>query len=131
MDAGTALQMAVYGALSAAPPIGAPVFDQVPENAAYPQIEIAGGSSRAWKSALVRGEQVTVEIHIWSRYDGYKEARQLLAAVRDRIDEVDLVLPEGVLLVDIQFVEEDVMIDVDDVTRHGWVRFLATVVVVP
>jgi hypothetical protein len=129
MDAGTALQTAVYSVLTAAPPIGAGVFDRVPDNATYPQIEIVGGTSRAWKSALVRGEQVTVEIHIWSRYDGYKEARQLLADVRDRIDEVDLPVPAGVTLVDIQFVEEDLMIDVDNLTRHGWVRFLAIVTV--
>ena len=127
-DAGSALQTAVFTALSAAPPIGAAVYDRVPENAPYPQIEILGGISNAWKFAAVRGEQVTVEIHVWSRYDGYKEARALLATIRDRIDEIDLAL-NGVGLVDIQFLNEDLMLDVDNMTRHGILRFNAICVV--
>jgi hypothetical protein len=129
MDAGTAVQTAVYQALTAAPPIGAQVSDGPQQGATYPQIEIQGNLSRAWKSAAVRGEQITVEIHVWSRYDGYKEARALIGSIRDRLDEVDLPMNSGADLVDIQFYNEDLMIDVDNITRHGIVRFIATVVV--
>jgi hypothetical protein len=127
-DAGSALQTAVFSALSAAPPIGAPVYDRVPEDAPYPQIEIIGGMSRTWRYAAIWGEQITVEIHVWSRYDGYKEARSLLAAIRQRLDEQDLPM-SGVILVDIQYLNEDLMMDVDNMTRHGIVRLTATCVV--
>ena len=127
-DAGSALQTAIFSALTAAPPIGAAVYDRVPENAPYPQIEILGGMSRAWRFSAIWGEQITVEIHIWSRYDGYKEARNLLAAVRQRLDEQDLPM-NGVGLVDIQYLNEDLMLDVDNMTRHGILRFNAMCVV--
>lgn len=127
-SAGAALQTAIYSVLTAAPPIGAAVYDKVPENAAYPQIELAGNMSRAWRFTKVWGEQVTVEIHVWSRYDGYKEARLLLDAVRSRLDEQDLPM-NGALLVDIQYLNEDLMLDADNMTRHGIVRFNAFVVV--
>lgn len=128
LDAGSALQTAIWQALTADPPIGAPVYDKVPENATYPQIEITGGISRTWRFAGIWGEQITVEIHVWSRYDGFKEARTLLAAVRQRLDEQDLPM-NGVGLVDIQYLNEDLMLDVDSMTRHGIVRFTASCVV--
>lgn len=130
LDAGAAVQMAVWQALTAAPSIGAGVYDRVPENAAYPQIEITGGMQRDWSHAVVRGEQITVEIHIWSRYNGYAEARSLMAEVRRRLDLQPLVLPvEGMNLVDMMYTTTDLMMDVDMMTRHGIVRFNATVTV--
>jgi hypothetical protein len=128
MDAGTALQAAVFLALTADPPIGANVADSIPNDAQYPQIEIVGGISRTWRYQGVWGEQPMVEIHVWSRYNGYKEARSLMSEIRNRLDEIDLAL-NGVALVDIQFYNEDLMMDVDMMTRHGIVRLLATVVV--
>jgi hypothetical protein len=130
LDAGAAVQQAVFQALTAAPPIGAGVFDRVPENAAYPQIEITGSTQRDWSHAVVRGEQITVEIHIWSRYNGFMEARALMAEVRRRLDLQPLVLPvDGMNLVDMMYTTADLMMDVDTMTRHGILRFNATVTV--
>jgi Protein of unknown function (DUF3168) len=130
LDAGAAVQTAVWQALTADPPIGAGVYDRLPENAPYPQIEITGGAQRDWSHAVVRGEQITVELHIWSRYNGFAEARSLMAQVRKRLDLQPLVLPvEGMTLVDLMYTTADLMLDVDMMTRHGIVRFNATVTV--
>ena len=122
-DAALTLQGAIYTALSASP---APcdVYDVVPQKAAYPHIEIAGGWVRDWSAALMRGEEHTVEIHVWSRTAGFTEARTLMAAVKDRLHEVTLTLT-GAGLVDIRYDTADLFTDADGETRHGIVRFIA------
>lgn len=127
-DASTQVAGAVWRALTADPPIGAAVYDRVPEGAAYPQIEMAGGQGRDFSAALVRGEIVTVEIHVWSHYDGWLEARQLMAAVRERLDGMILPLT-GATMVDQQYTDHDLMLDPDGLTRHGICRFNVTVTV--
>ena len=123
-----ALFPAIYAALSAAPSLGAGIYDAVPQNAAYPHIEIAPGRAYDWSAILLRGEETIVEIHIWSRYRGYKEARDLMASIKDRLHEQALSLT-GATLVDIRFEDSELFTDVDGLTRHGIIRFRATATV--
>jgi len=128
MTATAPIFAAVYAALVANPAIGAGVYDAVPQDAAYPHIEIDGGRAYDWSAALMRGEDIVVEIHVWSRYRGYKEARELMGKVKDRLHEVSLSVT-GATLVDIRFQDSEIFTDADGVTRHGIIRFraLATV----
>lgn len=127
-DAALTLQAAIFAALSAAPPIGASVYDAVPQGTAFPHIEIAGGWVADWSAALMQGEEHTVEIHVWSRTGGFTEARTLMAAVKARLHEVSLSLT-GALLIDIRYAGADLFTDADGETRHGIVRFAATTTV--
>lgn len=123
-DASLTLQGAVYGALTAAPAIGAAVYDAVPQDAAYPHIEIGDGLTLDWSAALLRGEQHRIDIHVWSRYRGQKEAKELLAKIKDRLHEKSFSLT-GSALVDIRFADAETMTDADGLTRHGIIRFTA------
>lgn len=125
MTAQLPLHAAIYAALAAGPDIGAGIYDVVPQDAAYPHIEIAGGRARDWSAQLLRGEETTVEIHVWSRYRGRKEARELLGKIKDRLHEVALPLT-GATLIDIRFRDlEGPFTDADGVTQHGIIRFTA------
>ncbi len=118
------LQGAIYAALTAAPSIGASVYDAVPQGAAYPHIEIGEGLTLDWSAGLMRGEEHRVDIHVWSRYRGAKEARELIAKIKDRLHEQALALT-GNALVDVRFSDADLAVDADGLTRHGVVRFRA------
>lgn len=124
MTAQLPLYAAIYAALAASPPIGAGIYDAVPQDAAYPHIEIAGGQARDWSAQLLRGEETTIEVHVWSRYRGYAEARDLLGKIKDRLHEVILTLT-GATFIDIRFSDMDLFTDADGLTRHGVIRFHA------
>lgn len=123
-DASLTLQGAVYGALTAAPAIGAAVYDAVPQDAAYPHIELGDGLALDWSAIRLRGEWHRVDIHVWSRYRGQKEAKELLAKIKDRLHEKAFTL-SGNALVDIRFSDAETMTDADGLTRHGIIRFTA------
>lgn len=124
MTAQLPLYAAIYAALVASPPIGASVYEAAPQAAAYPHIEIEGGRAYDWSAQLMRGEETTIEIHVWSRYRGMKEARELLGAIKDRLHEQALTLT-GAVLVDLRFVDLELFNDADGLTRHGIIRFRA------
>ena len=124
MTAQLPLYAAIYTALTANPPIGAGIYDAVPQDAAYPHIEIAGGRAQDWSAQLLRGEETTIEIHVWSRYRGYEEARTLLGKVKDRLHQASLSLT-GATYIDCLFTDMDLFTDADGLTRHGVIRFRA------
>lgn len=123
-DASLPLQGAIFAALTAAPPIGAPVYDAVPQNAGFPHIEISDGLSLDWSAALLRGEDHRIDIHVWSRYRGAAEVKTLMGAIKDRLHERPLTVA-GFGLVDIRFSDAESMVDADGLTRHGTIRFRA------
>jgi hypothetical protein len=125
MTAQLPLYGAIYAALTANPSIGASVYDFVPQNAAYPHIEIGGGQALDWSAALMRGEQTTIEIHVWSRQRGRAEARELLGKIKDRLHEQALSL-SGATFIDCRFRDMDgPFTDADGTTQHGVIRFTA------
>jgi hypothetical protein len=118
------LYAAIYSALTTGASIGASVYDAVPQDAAYPHVEIAGGRALDWSAQVMRGEETTIEIHVWSRYRGMKEARTIMGAVKDKLHEATLTL-SGATFVDIRCTDLDLFTDADGMTRHGIVRFRA------
>jgi hypothetical protein len=118
------LYAAIYTALAASPPIGAGIYDAVPQGAAYPHVEIAGGRAYDWSAQIMRGEETIIEVHVWSRYAGYAEARTLLGKIKDRLHEASLSLT-GATFIDCRFSDLDLFTDADGATRHGIIRFTA------
>lgn len=121
-DSVLTLQGAIYTALTSPTSVGASVYDAVPESAAYPHIEIGQDDTLDWSAAVMRGEIVDVTIHVWSRYRGFKEAKMLMKAVKDRLHEASLSLT-GSSLVDIRFQGSQLFTDADGLTRHGVLFF--------
>lgn len=87
------VQKAVFDALSADSAIvsfvGNRIYDLVPDIQAFPYIEIGEGQSFEWGDDALTdnaegcfdGTEDYLNLHIWSRYAGYKEVKQILNAL--------------------------------------------------
>lgn len=130
------LQAAILSALTAAldgsgsppnSPTGAtvPVYDDVPQNAAFPYVEL-GDDTQAldWSAVAHEGEEISFTIHTWSRYRGKKEALQIMGAVKAALQNAKLSVT-GWHLAGLRLDYSTIFTDADGKTRHGVSRFRA------
>ncbi|MCK9993628.1 MAG: hypothetical protein Dbin4_02148 [Alphaproteobacteria bacterium] len=120
--AGWELQQAIFARLDLL--LAEPVYDHVPQNAPFPYVVVGDATATAWGAGDLDGESHAMSIHIWSRYQGRKEMKQLMAAIITALNGVALSL-SGHQLVDLRFVFADEFPDPDGISRHGLVRFRA------
>lgn len=129
-DSQWALQQAVLTALTGDAAlqalIGNParVYDAVPPDPTYPYVVIGEGNAADWDTKDSDGMDQVMTIHAWSRYRGLKEAKQIMGAVLDALDQQALAVT-GHTLVQLRFEFSDVLMDPDGLTRHGVQRFRA------
>lgn len=72
------LQKAIYEALQ--PPVyedGVPVYDDVPEDAALPYITLGGFTCKTNGAKQTDISDVSLQIHIWSEYEGKLEVNEI------------------------------------------------------
>ncbi|HEY5836175.1 DUF3168 domain-containing protein [Streptomyces sp.] len=69
------------------------VYDQVPETAAYPYVVLGESTETPDNRLSGLGRQTTHTLHIWSRYEGYAQALQILAVVVALFDHQPLTVP--------------------------------------
>jgi hypothetical protein len=97
------------------------VFDAVPEDQEFPYITLGEDTASDWSTKTGRGEELTHTLHVWSRYDGKKEAKEIMALILQALEQ-PLSL-EGGFFVDVTKVElMEVFTDPDGITRHGVMR---------
>lgn len=122
------LQKTVYSALAADAPlttlIGEALYDHVPQNAAFPYIVIDQMQVRDWSTGTERGSEHILMLHIWSRYDGKREAYEVADAVREVLDGAELTLEDN-RLINLAHQYSDLKRDPDGETYHGVMRFRA------
>lgn len=123
-----ALQQAVHAALVADPDVaasvGARVYDDVPQDAAFPYITLGEASVRDWSTGSDTGAEHRLTLHVWSRAQGRKEIKEISGVVSDALDEAALTVT-GTRLVNLRFVSADMLRDADGETYHGILRFRA------
>lgn len=116
------LQKALYDRLKAKLTI--PIYDAVPEGAAFPYITIGEDSATDWSTKLTPGQEVESTIHIWSRYAGMAEVKQLIDQVIQSLTAAPLDLtPFGWQCVVHALVYNATERDPDGITRHSVLRF--------
>jgi len=120
--AGWELQQAIFARLDLQ--LTETVYDHVPQNAPFPYVVVGDSTATAWGAGDLDGEQHALSVHIWSRYQGRKEMRQIMASIMTALNGAPLSLT-GHNLVDIRFVFADEFPDPDGISRHGLVRFRA------
>lgn len=119
-----ALHQAVFERLS--DELSTPVYDDVPRNAAFPYVVVGEDTHVPFDTDDSLGSESTITIHVWSRYRGKKEAKQLQGLIYDALTRQELTV-EDHDLVTIEFEYSDVVLDPDGQTRHGVQRFRAVV----
>lgn len=98
------------------------VYDDVPEGAAFPYAVIGEDTHVPFDTDDSLGAESTVTIHVWSRYRGKNEAKEIQAAIYDALTRQELTI-DGYDLITIEFEYSDVLLDPDGITRHGVQRF--------
>lgn len=99
------------------------VYDDNPEQAPYPYVAMGEMTAADWSDKFEPGQEVYSTLHIWSQYKGRKEVVEMGDAIlqaftkstldlgpifRAALDELDL---------------NEIIIDIDGITRHGIMRF--------
>lgn len=118
-----ALQQAVFDQLSNYPDMPT-VYDDVPVDAAFPYVVIGEDTHIPFDTDDSLGSESTVTLHVWSRYRGKKEAKEIQALIYDAMTRHPLVL-DAHDLITIEFEYSEVVLDPDGITRHGVQRFRA------
>lgn len=123
------LQRAIYNALTndAAVQIelGTParVFDDAPDNAAFPFLTIGETRSRDYQG-IDGAIEHEVRLYAWSRYAGRREIKRIFSTVYDALHERNLNLPDH-HLINMRFVFADVLRRQDGETYQGVARYRA------
>ncbi len=118
------LQKALFTALTEAlAPV--PVLDDVPQGQAFPYVVIGEDTVTDWPMlGDDEAEEIAVTIHVWSRYAGRKEAKELMGTIKAALHQQTLTV-DGQQLVTLRFAFETLFMDPDGLTRHGVIRFRA------
>ena len=120
------LQQAIYTRLSGdttlVTTLGAAVYDDVPDSAAFPYVSIGditeGPNDRMGKT----GRDLTVTVHIWSQYEGMKQTKE----IQNRVDALlDRWAPTVTGWSAVRMLQEffETFRDPDGLTRHGVSRY--------
>lgn len=117
------VQQLIYTALaadSALQALGAEVYDNVPQGAAYPYVAIGEDLHTEWDTVTSLGTDCSVTVHTWSRAYGRKETKQMQAAIYNALHrkESSFTVP-GCNVVLCDFVNSQSFVDSDEKTRHG------------
>ena len=120
--AGWELQQAIYAQLDSN--LSYAVYDHVPPQAPFPFIVVGDTTANQWGAGELDGEEHALSIHIWSRYQGRMQMKQMMGEVKAALT-LPLAALAGHVLVDLRFVFADEFPDLDGVSRHGVVRFRA------
>jgi hypothetical protein len=100
------------------------VYDEVVEGNSYPFITLGEETAIDYSTNNLVGAETTINIHVWSRYKGSKQTKQILDKIHDLLHDVSLTV-SGVNLINLRFEYSDIMRDPDGITRHGVMRFRA------
>ncbi len=127
------VQQALYTRL-AAQVSSATVYDDVPglpegmPNDKFPYIAIGEDFTGPWDTDDTLGSQVSATLHIWSRYEGKKETKEIMQEIYTALHRQAANLSAtGYRFVDCLFDFSDIIDENDGNTRHGVCRYIITV----
>ncbi len=102
------------------------VFDDVPENTAYPYVVIGEETATNIDTKDKDAHEHTLTIHVWSQYRGRKEIKNIMSSVYTTLHNASITV-SGASLVNIRHEFENTLTEADGITRHGVMRFRAVV----
>ena len=129
LDVAGAFQTAIYAHLTGTPAVAAlvgnRVFDRVSKGAAFPYVTIPDVQLVEDGADCFEGDEIFLDIHVWSRAVGSMEAKAIVGALRRSLHGADLNLGANHALVDLQFRGQQDAGSDDPLTTHLIARFYA------
>jgi len=113
------LQKAIYERLKASLPCS--VYDEVPAGASMPYVTLGEDTARDWSTKLEAGQEITHTLHVWSTYNGMKEAKEIIDKVIQALTSAPLQV-EGFYVVVAMLDMVETLRDPEGY-RHGVIRF--------
>lgn len=113
----TVLQQAVYDTLTAAS-LSAPIYDDVPQGAAFPYVTIGEDTLADWSTDDNEGVRAAVTVHVWDRERGRKSVKALQNEVQRALSRATM-SAAGYNFVTTDLADSESFLDADGKTRHG------------
>tara|TARA_R110000744_G_scaffold106775_1_gene203158 strand:+ start:4076 stop:4486 length:411 start_codon:yes stop_codon:yes gene_type:complete len=121
------IQTAIFDTLKAG--LTVPVYDDVPQEATatdsgFPFVTIGDDTFNEGSTDTELGFFTTLTIHIWSRYAGFLETKQIQAEIYALLNRQTITMPNtdyGIAGITFDF--SNAVLDPDGLTRHGVSRF--------
>jgi hypothetical protein len=129
VDCSWELQKAVYAALSGDGTLSgmvSGVFSHVPQDTVFPYIKFDSIRSLDWSSKSTSGVQVTLNLAVFSRGRGVKEALNIMAEIKRILGDSTLSMT-GCTIVSLKFIESKATHLADGTTWLGNIVFNALV----
>lgn len=123
LQAGVYSQLANDSALQSFLGTPARVYDVAPMDTAFPYLSLGESRVKEW-AGVDGGLEHDIRIHVYSRYQGRREVKDILNAVYDALHEADFII-EGRNLVHIRFTFADVFKRNNNGISQGVARFRA------
>ncbi len=124
MDAGWAVQKAIFGVLDAALDCG--VYDNVKPKTAMPYVVVGDDTLVPDDTKTSLGFDATITLHVWSdAKDGRREAKQLLGQIYTALHDAELTI-EDHSAISCAFEFSETVPDRDDSITHGIARYRIT-----
>jgi hypothetical protein len=97
------------------------VFDAVPKDQLFPYISLGEDTVTDYSTKTTSGEEITHTLHVWSRYNGKKEAKEIMSLILESLSQPLSI--EGGFFIEFSKTEMmEVLDDPDGITRHGVMR---------
>jgi hypothetical protein len=103
---------------------GERVYDNVPQDAAFPFVVLDQMRINDWSTGTERGSEHVLMLHVWSRYDGKRESYEIADAIRELLDDAELTLADN-RLINLTHQYSDLKRDTDGEAYHAVMRFRA------
>ena len=99
------------------------VYDDFPgPDVSMPYVTSGEMSGRAWSDKFQAGQEVMSTLHVWSDYPGRKECLEMQDAILRALSGERLYLGQEFYAVYSGLDMNEIIIDIDGVTRHGILR---------
>tara|TARA_R100001510_G_scaffold21831_1_gene19115 strand:+ start:469 stop:876 length:408 start_codon:yes stop_codon:yes gene_type:complete len=123
----TALQTAIFSLLSGDSTLDGlignnRIYDEVPQNSAYPYVVIGEETTIDAGTKDKDAQEFTQTIHIWSRYRGSKQTKEIAQRIYTLLHNVAISV-SGASFVNSRNEFFTILLDDDGLTRHGVMRF--------
>lgn len=121
------IQQAIFDTLTSG--LSVPVYDDVPQEATatgsgFPFVTIGDDTFNEGSTDTELGFFSTLTIHVWSRYKGFLETKQIQAEIYELLNRQTIAMPGASYgIAGVTFDFSNALLDPDGLTRHGVSRF--------